>query len=268
MRSFLSKIFSYFPSGKLKDRIRLFLYHSQSNTDFYIRKQDNVWTANYKGFNIKFSNSIVPFHVLKSNFIFLHHFPKEPIDILLDAGAFIGTFSLYTANKCKDIKKVIALEPDPKTLNVLKKNFDINSISCEYELLPIGLWDKVETLTFYSDSKLTSSIYEIEGESEKVQINTSTIDELLKNEKNQRIFIKMNIEGAELKALTACEHTIKNNKVHFAIAADHLIESDLTYKRVEAICKDLGLSISTFKQGKYITVYASNEQVYDSPVTD
>ncbi len=268
MESFLSKIFSYFPSGKLKDRIRLFLYHRQSGTDFYIRKEHDVWVANYTDFSIKFSNSIVPFHVLKSNFIFLHHFPKEPIDILIDAGAFIGTFSLYTANKCRDIKKIMALEPDPKTLNVLKKNFEMNSVSCQYDLLPIGLWDKAETLTFYSDSKLTSSIYEIEGETEKVQINTNTIDELLKNVRNQRVFIKMNIEGAELMALTACENTIKNNKVYFAIAADHLIEGDLTYKRVEVICKNLGLSISTFKKGNYITVYASNERVYDSPITD
>ena len=76
----------------------------------------------------------------------------------------------------------------------------------------------------------------------------------------------MNIEGAELEALTGCSETIKNNKVHFAIAADHNVGGELTQKRVEDICRSFNLSVAIFKKDQYITVYASNDVAYDSAI--
>ena len=77
----------------------------------------------------------------------------------------------------------------------------------------------------------------------------------------------MNIEGAELEALSACAEVIENNKVHLAIAADHTVNGQLTCERVQELCRGMNLSVTTFIKDKIITVYASNEYNYDAETT-
>ncbi len=266
LKGLLSKIFSKVPQSLIKDRIRVYLYNRSSNKEFVILKKKGVWIASYPGYDLKFCSDIVPYHVLLTNFLFTHHFPKGPVDILVDGGAYIGSFSIYATKQFPGVKKVIALEPDPVNIKRLTKNMNLNALP-DFEILPIGLWGKKDLLTFFSEQKLASSIYNSSGGKSAVQIEVDTIDSILNGVNGKRIFIKMNIEGAELEALDGCLKTIQNNKVHFAIAADHNVGGELTQKRVEDVCRNAGMSITTFKQGQYITVYASNDAVYLDPVT-
>jgi FkbM family methyltransferase len=266
LKGLFSKIFALFPNGKLKDKIRVYLYNQSGNKEFSISKKEGIWIASYPGYDIKFCNDIVPYHILLTNFLFTRQFPKEPVDILVDAGAYIGSFSLYAAKKYPNIKKVIALEPDPLTYATIMKNLRLNYLP-DFEILPYGLWNKKDTLTFYSEQHLSSSVYDISGGKGAVQIEVDTLDKILKDVTGKRIFIKMNIEGAELEALHGCSETIKNNKVYFAISSDHIVEGQLTQKKVEDICRGIGLSVTTFKPNQFIIVYASNEVAYSDPIT-
>jgi len=263
----LSDIFSHFPDGGIKDKIRLFLYNRPKKKEFSIFKDKKNWIANYPGFELIFGNAPIPYHVLLSNYIFLHHVPKDQIDLLVDAGAFIGSFSIYAINKYPQIKKILALEPDPLNLERLKQNVALNKLTA-IEILPVGLWSKKETLVFFPNQELASSVYHKGKNSDKgIEIEVDALDNILKGLTGQRIFIKMNIEGAEINALPAFTETIRNNKVHLAIASDHLVNGELTYKKIEKMCRDMNLSVTTFNHHPYITVYASNETLYTDSVT-
>ncbi|MBK9660518.1 MAG: FkbM family methyltransferase [Chitinophagaceae bacterium] len=267
LKKALSDLFFHFPDGAIKDKIRLYLYNRPANQEFSITKENKNWVAKYPSFELTFSPKSIGYHVLLSNYIFLHHVPEEPIDILVDAGAYIGTFCMYAINKYPQIKKVIALEPDPLSLEKLKKNIELNNLS-NIDVLQAGLWDKKDTLVFFPDQKLASSVYKKAGRNQEgIKIEVDSFDNLLKGVEGKRIFIKMNIEGAELDALPGCAETIRNNKVHLAIAADHLVNGELTYKKIEKMCREMNLSVSIFNNDPYITVYASNETRYSDPVT-
>jgi FkbM family methyltransferase len=268
VKSIISKIFSFFPNGVLKDKARLYLYNRHGDKEFSSSKNGKTWLANYPGYSVKFDEELVPYHVLKTNFLFTKHFPNGPIDILVDAGAFIGSFCLVAAKKNPNIKKIMAFEPDPLTFSILKKNFQLNEIQ-DFELFTTGLWGKKETLSFFSNQKLASSVFKNENETGEsvVKVEVDSLDNLLHGVSGKRIFVKMNIEGAEMEALIGSKATIENNKVHLAIAADHAVGGELTQKRVENICENMGLSITTFKTGNCIIVYASNEVVYANKVT-
>ena len=266
MKHFFSKLFSIFPSGALKDFIRVIVYNCRWAKEFSIRKKNKIWIARYPGFSLKFSPDIVPYHVLLTNYIFLHHFPKEPIDYFVDGGAYIGSLSLLVTKKFNNIKQVIALEPDPVNRSILENNFKLNDLS-GYKILPIGLWSKRDTLTFYSGNQLASSVYQNSDIENSIQIEVDSLNNLLKGVSGKRIFIKMNIEGAELEALSACSEVIENNRVHLAIAADHTVNGQLTCEKVQELCRGMNLSVTTFTRDKIITVYASNEYKYDSGIT-
>lgn len=266
MKHFISKIFSLFPPSALKDFIRVLVYNCRWGKEFSIRKKNKIWIARYPGFSLKFSPDIVPYHVLLTNYIFLHHFPKEPIDYFVDGGAYIGSLSIFVTKKFDNVKQVIALEPDPVNRTILENNFKLNNLS-DYKILPIGLWSKRDALTFYFGNQLASSVYQSTDIENSIEIEVDSLNNLLKGVSGKRIFIKMNIEGAELEALSACSKVIENNKVHLAIAADHTVNGQLTCEKVQELCRCMNLSVSTFISDKIITVYASNEYKYDSEIT-
>lgn len=262
----LSRIFSQFPEGDLKDKLRQFIYNSSGGNEFTTRKKGGIWELIYPGFTLKFVPDCVPYHVSLTNYIFLHHFPEGSVDYFVDGGAYIGSLTVYVAKKYRQVKKVIALEPDPATRQILEKNLRLNELP-DFEIIPAGLWSSRDVLTFYPDQKLASSVYRQGEGGRSIKVSVDSLDNILHAVRGKRIFIKMNIEGAELEALRACAELVKNNKVHFAIAADHTVNGELTCKRVQELCRGMNLSVTTFTHRKMITVYASNEAVYSNPVT-
>lgn len=266
MKKSISWLFAQLPSGYLKDYVRKVYYNSLYKNEFVLSFNRKTWSIQYFDIKLFFSRKLFPYHVLRTNFLFLHHFPSEKVDFLVDAGAFIGTFTCYVKKKFPLVGSVLAFEPDPANRSSLEENLLLNGVS-DVEVKEMGLWNKKETLSFYVDQKLASSVVPGKGEQKKICINVCALDFILKNVFGKRIFIKMNIEGAELQALEGSRELIRNNKVHLAIAADHIVDGKLTVTAVEELCRSMGLSVSTFRIGRLITVYASNEYIYDSPVT-
>ncbi len=109
--------------------------------------------------------------------------------------------------------KIFSFEPDQDNYKNCEKNIQIHKID-KVEMLPYGVWDRREVLRFIN-AKGGSAISDI-GESE---IRTISIDEVLKGEK--ATFIKMDIEGAELKALMGAKETIKKWHPKLAISIYH-----------------------------------------------
>lgn len=107
-------------------------------------------------------------------------------------------------------KKIIAFEPDTynyeclsrlKQQNVIKKN--------------IGLWDENRELSFTNGGGCGSKIF---GESTD-SIKVMRLDDV--EECRDATYIKMDIEGAERRALKGAENIIKQNHPKLAICLYH-----------------------------------------------
>ena len=133
-------------------------------------------------------------------------------EIMVDAGAYTGDTIEYFRKTTNDrFKKIYAFEPDWGNFNTLKNN--VNSDS-RINLINSGLWENRDYLYFSDENKDTSHFSNCGIKKVFVQDLDSFISEPI-------TFIKMDIEGSELKALKGAEKIIKNFRPKLSIAIYH-----------------------------------------------
>lgn len=155
--------------------------------------------------------------------------PYFPADILkfsdkesfVDCGAFDGdTVIEFLKQVNGSFHKINAYELDSGNYAKLSRTIEIfnSSIRSKVQLHNIGLWDKQEKLQYTPLGTESSSISR-EG---IVSIEVDAMDTLLKNEDIS--FIKMDIEGAEIKALMGAQKIIRRFRPKLAICIYHNLE--------------------------------------------
>ncbi|WP_409366442.1 FkbM family methyltransferase [Metallosphaera sp. D4-4] len=112
-------------------------------------------------------------------------------DVVLDAGAFVGDYTLKIA---KHVKEVIAVEPIPSAFEILKSNIERNNLK-NIMLVNKALYDSKAVVTMKNEG-VGSSV----GEGE-IKVETVSIDELVNEVGGKITVMKMDIEGAEGKAI-------------------------------------------------------------------
>ena len=132
-------------------------------------------------------------------------------DVMVDGGCYDGTSCIDVDSLVENgIKKIYAFEPDEKHFCKCEKFLKNDE---RVILIKKGLFDKDGTISFVSEDGEGSFICEDGGE----KIDICKID----TEAEDATFIKMDIEGAELKALMGAKETILKNKPKLAISIYH-----------------------------------------------
>lgn len=145
-------------------------------------------------------------------------------DIFVDVGACDGD----TLNIIEDLmsgkeKKVYCLEPDEKCFQQLQVN--AQKMDFNIELIKKGAWDRQQVLSFEEDASHGASKIVLDKKTE-ITINLDKIDHLI-NENDMITHMKMDIEGAEYRALVGAENMIKRCKPQLAICVYHKNEDIL-----------------------------------------
>lgn len=135
----------------------------------------------------------------------------NPNAFFVDAGAYHGeTIDQFIDFQGRRFNRVYSFEMDEKNYKKIKeKNYDER-----VKLLNYGLWDERTTCTYSSDDTCSSI-----GEEGDLTAQCITLDEVIGD--GNVTFIKMDIEGAELKALYGAEKCIKRCKPQLAICVYH-----------------------------------------------
>jgi FkbM family methyltransferase len=115
----------------------------------------------------------------------------RPSDVVLDAGAYVGDFTVKAAKKARE---VIAVEPIPRNFELLKKNVEANSLK-NVTIVNKALWKEAGML------KLADEGGESHTASEGVVVEAVTVDDMLAELGRSVSVVKMDIEGAEKYAL-------------------------------------------------------------------
>lgn len=139
-------------------------------------------------------------------------------EIFVDGGSCDGMSSVRFVEQCSGkYEKIYCFEPDRKNITRLKRNFQSRKIE-NYEIVDKGLWNERQELAFAANGAANSHITGTGGDNaEKIEV--ISLDEIMQG---QRVsFIKMDIEGAEYKALQGAQKTITEHKPKLAICVYH-----------------------------------------------
>lgn len=140
----------------------------------------------------------------------------EPCSSFLDLGAYNGDTVSEFIGRVPDFSHITAVEPDPKSFKKLLANTQNDKIRC----INAAVSDRVGTVLFNKKSSRGSGI------GDGSPIPSVSVDSLSENTSFD--YIKFDVEGAELSALSGAENTIKRDKPKMRIAAYHKSEDYFT----------------------------------------
>jgi FkbM family methyltransferase len=180
----------------------------------------------------------------------LHYQLKEG-DVVVDAGAFTGDYTVFASRRVGPKGKVIAFEPDEKNRRILKRNLQKERTQ-NVIIVPKGLWNEDTELSFDCSHGLQSSIT---TGATGPKVSVATLDNELHRLGISKIdVLKMDIEGAEIQAIEGSRETLKANPVHVIIASYHLVAGKRTSFFIENFLQEIGYeAISDFP--KHLTTY-------------
>ena len=146
-------------------------------------------------------------------------FPIPMEVVFVDAGCYqCDTVLHFIKASGGRYEKILAFEPDHRNMESCRRIADENHIQ-NIELFEAGLWDREEMVNFVEENGLGSHVDTDAQAGSASCVKMVALDQIIKQEHVS--FIKMDIEGAELKALHGARRTIAENKPLLAICVYH-----------------------------------------------
>ena len=131
----------------------------------------------------------------------------KPGDIVLDIGANIGLYTLFLSSAVGKDGKVIAVEPDPENVKILKNNLVKNKCK-NVEVLEMALASKTEGGNLFRNdtNRGHSSLMNLNNTDEATKIQINRGDEILKMLNIKPDAAKIDVEGAEPEVIAGLGH--------------------------------------------------------------
>lgn len=183
-------------------------------------------------------------------------------DYVLDGGGCWGDTSLYFGHSVGSAGRVFSFEFTAANLRIFAANMSMNpELSKRIQVTPLALWDTSGEELPYSVNGPGTSLTSTAGGT--ASTFTVSIDDFVRRERVKRVdFIKMDIEGAELRALRGAEATIKSCQPTLAISAYH---KDEDLQEIPAYLDSLGVGYSLFLD--HYTIYGEETVLFAVPPT-
>jgi FkbM family methyltransferase len=144
----------------------------------------------------------------------------RPGDVVLDCGADVGIFA-RTALKA-GAERVVAIEVVPDDVECLRRTFQGEIQAGRLIVYPKGVWDRETSLSVYLEGGEDTLLPSNAGTRPGPKVPLTTIDRIVEELGLARVdFIKMDIEGAEERALAGARQTLARFKPRLAIATEH-----------------------------------------------
>ena len=146
----------------------------------------------------------------------------KPGDTVLDCGANVGVWTRTALDR--GAKLVVAFEPAPENIESYRRNFRNEIAAGRVVLVRKGVWDKDDVLLLKRDphNSAADSFIMLADGTPGVQAPLTTIDKVVTEMKLERVdYIKMDIEGAETRALAGSRETVAKFHPRLSMATEH-----------------------------------------------
>jgi FkbM family methyltransferase len=164
--------------------------------------------------------------------------------VVLDCGANVGVYTRKAL--LARAARVIAVEPAPENVECLRRNFAEEIRTGKVIVRPAGVWNEAAELPLNIDagsSARNSFVGTFGPVAGVVKVPLVTIDSIIEGLSMDKIdFIKLDIEGAEKRAIAGTALTLRKFHPRLAIAMEHLDDDpDAIPAAIDAM--DLGYRI-------------------------
>jgi len=213
-----------------KDRIlhASHLLSQDAGLEFWDTPKGRYWIPKGNQYVLPFNLAEQEAHIYGTGSHFVH-----AGDIVLDCGASDGDFTREALQA--GAKLVVSIEVSPTAVECLRRNLAEPIAQGRAIVYPKGVWDSEGSLTLnVSDSNFAANsvVLHPEGSHHDVEVPLTTIDKIVSELRLPRVdFIKMDIEGAEVRALAGARATIARFKPRLSIATEHKPDDEVTIPR-------------------------------------
>ena len=161
-------------------------------------------------------------------------------DTALDIGANVGYISLVLAKCVGKSGKVFSFEPDSKNFASLKRNLALNP-DCNIAPIAKAVSDSHQPIRLYHakfdfNAGAHSMLPSEKHSSDFVEIEATTIDEFVTSHGLKKVdVIKIDIEGAEMKAFNGMTETLRNSRplIVCELCEEHQVRAGYTTQAVK-----------------------------------
>jgi FkbM family methyltransferase len=166
----------------------------------------------------------------------------------LDVGAHIGYFALKSSVRVGEDGRVVAFEPNPRTLETLHANVAA-SRATNVTIVPVACTDGETTLEFFDasaggNSMVSSLSRATAGEdAQEFTVRGRPIDNVIRELGIQRVdLLKVDVEGAELYVLRGARETLQryHPAIVIEVIPDHLAGMNTTVDQLFSFLKEMG----------------------------
>ncbi len=212
---------------KEKDRILAGsrLLKEESGLELWSTPEGEFWIP-------KGNRYVLPFNLaeMEKRIYFQGDHVIRPGDIVLDCGASDGDFTRVAL--AAGAAKVIAIEISPSSAECIRRNTAAEIAAGRVVVYPKGVWDKDDHLTLNVDDTnfaANSVVFRSDSVKPSIEVPLTTIDKIVAELNLPKVdFIKMDIEGAEVKAIHGARDTIAKFKPRMSITAEHHPDDERT----------------------------------------
>lgn len=174
---------------------------------------------------------------------FLSRMTRLRADIFLDVGANFGLYSVLAVGADAS-RRVIAIEPDRRSLAQLEANLLLNGMLERVEIVAKAASDREGARPFLAAPATTTGQSRIAKSPGSVEVASCRLDDLV-SETGRTIFVKLDVEGHEREIIAGAARLFAGNRIFlqiesFAPNAD-LVAQDLAgrgFRRVHRIGDD------------------------------
>lgn len=146
----------------------------------------------------------------------------SPGDCVLDAGANIGVFTVLASSLVGSTGRVVAVEPQPENLRVLRRNIELNGCR-NVSVVPRALSNVDGSAVFITGRGIGAHLSRSGG----IPVDTISLPSILTVAKLPRIdYLKMDIEGAEVRVFEAEGTDMAISTLRRAVVEIHDAEAD------------------------------------------
>jgi FkbM family methyltransferase len=212
---------------RAKDRILAGskLMREESGLELWDTPKGFFWIPKGNRFVLPFNLAEMELRVYFSPTHLIH-----PGDVVLDCGASDGDFTREAL--AAGASKVVSIEVSPASVECIRRNLAAEIAAGRVIVYPKGVWDKDDTLTLNVDDTnfaANSVVIRPNSSHPTIAVPLTTIDKIVAELKLPQVdFIKMDVEGAEVRAIEGARETIGKFKPRLSITAEHGLDDEFT----------------------------------------
>lgn len=137
----------------------------------------------------------------------------KPGDTFLDVGGHMGYMALVAAVVVGERGRVVSFEANPENARVIRANLIANpDLAPRIDVQPLAAWDSTGIAAFQGGAGSTVGHIVASDEAGTETVRTTRLDEFVASQALDCAFVKMDIEGGEVRALPGMIGLLTSNR--------------------------------------------------------